>query len=125
MVLLKLACTKAIPVGTLRFTRFFFETVTLFISHIPNAKTSLLLIRNSLLRTFAGSRIRLRTLSSDRQVTPMAQSSVTPQIHQTLDVRCNQTTQITFNVAGCVNSLTQGINLIIIQLEGSSVSVNL
>ena len=58
----------------------------------------LLLGSQAVTRTLAGAGVSVGTLAVDRKTAAMAQSSVAANVHETLDVGADVTTEITFNL---------------------------
>src|SRR5512133_992741 len=100
MVLLKDACTCAMPSAT--FLRTFLRTRCAALLDgalaIMNFQSLLFLERSRCFtRTFTRTRIGTRALTTQGQTTTMAKAAIATNVHQTLDVHGGFATQITFN----------------------------
>src|SRR5690606_38297486 len=84
----------------------------------------LLLAGNSLSRTLAGTRVGVRTLTTNRQAAAMTQTTVATEVHQTLDVHGHFATQIAFDLIVAVDRLTDRENFGVGQLMNALVVRN-
>src|SRR5210317_919892 len=84
----------------------------------------LLLTGDSLARALAGSGICLGFLSTHRQSSPVAQTTIAAEVHESLDVHRHFATQITLNLTFTVNNLTDLGYFILSQIIRAGVVVN-
>src|ERR1700761_3085086 len=94
IVLLKVAATCATPTTT-----FFFS----FLRARPAPAGFAMLLRHFLLAgdrlggTFARARVRMSTLTANREVPAVTQATIATEVHQTLDVHCDFAAEITLD----------------------------
>src|SRR5690554_4244421 len=89
-------------------------TVTTRVSHVDVYSclyaTLCVLLADRPTRTFAGARVRLGPLTTQRKTTAMTQTTIATQVHETLDVQRHITTKVTF-YGVLANLSTQGVYL--------------
>src|SRR3990167_7434397 len=90
MVLLKEACTCAIPSVTMRLIFFFTLAAGLAIRRYP-------LLFDGFARTLAGTGVGTGALATQRQTATMTQAAIAAEVHQALDGDTHLAAQIAFN----------------------------
>src|SRR5215510_6156202 len=117
-VLLKLAFTCATPdVMFFRSRRRGRGVATLpMISYPSLASDRLLLAGDGLGRPLAGARIGMSTLAAHWQPLAMAQAAIAAEIHQPLDVHCDNASQVALDPVVPVDHLADPDDLVVRQL---------
>ena len=87
---------------------------------LPSLPHLLLLVSHGLALALAGSRVLLRALAAYGQAFTMAQTAVTAQIHQALDINRNITAQFAFNKVVFVNYFTDFGNIFVRQFMNAA-----
>ena len=64
---------------------------------LPGVLSNWVLLANRATRSLAGTRICLGLLAAQWQTTTMADTAITTEVHQSLDIHGNRTAQVTFN----------------------------
>ena len=93
--------------------RFFFLLQLFFLPYQQLLFSSLFLISNGFLSTFTGACIVLGALSSHRKTNSVTHSTITTDIHQTLNVQLDFRTEITLHFVLSTNDLTNLGSLVI------------
>lgn len=90
----------------------------------PSTSRLLLLIGNGLSGTLSGPGIGLGPLTANRQTHSMPDSAITPNFNKTLYVKCNLSSQVTFNGIFLFNGFAEFADLIICQIAYACIGIN-
>src|SRR6187549_2155607 len=66
-----------------------------------------------LLRAAALPRVRLRSLSADRKVSPVAKAPVRADLHQPLDVQADLATEVALDLVLAIDDLAEAVDLLL------------
>ena len=96
----------------------------LFLKLISYIYKLFLLVCNCSLRSLASSRICLGLLTTNRESFTMTDTSVASDLLQSLDVKGDFPSQITFYCHCLINNSAQSLNLVISQISDTCVSIH-
>src|SRR6476659_1479089 len=90
-----------------------------------SALPGLLLAGDRLLRSLTGSRVGLRALAADREVTAMPQTLVGADLHLPADVGLHLAAKVTFHLqVGLIDGVAQGEHVLVGQVLGAQVGAD-
>jgi hypothetical protein len=70
----------------------------------------------SALRSLAGARVSVGSLTTTRQTAPMAESAVAAEVHEPLNVHVDLTTKVTFDLEVLVDALADPLDIGLIEI---------
>jgi hypothetical protein len=116
MVLLKVDCTWATPVGMFFFSFFFLEDLPLrsfAISFVLSGLTGLLLLADGRPSPAApGPGVGVSSLPPHRQAPAVSQAPIASDVHQPLDIEGDLLAQFTFDLEILVNGVADAADLV-------------